>query len=677
MEQPCQRKEFFYDTNPFDAAYSQNIQGRLAAVRYKSCNLYQAPYSQTFLEMYSYTPGGLTTKKRFRVERSPGGNGDLDGVWTYDSEGKMTSVAIPKSSTYSYGYDSMGRVYSMNRDGEGPVVNGIGYGPAGELMTMVKGGALYENRTYNDRLQLRTLQVGTRNITYNYGAGGTNNGQIVSQVEDGETIAYQYDELKRLASASATGAMTWTQSYNYDGFGNLVSMGASGNGGGGGPTAGSQVINPATNKPFSGYSAAGLPNFGGWDNDNRMVVATGPGSNPEYLAYSPSGKRVWNQGVRLVDPFTQETVQEVWFWSPQGQRLAFYSLSNTGAPVFTFQSANLYMGGKLINQPTDRLGSVGKFYPYGAERNPTGQSGEKFATYFHDANVGLYYADQRWHGTWGRFATPDPYQASGGPADPGSWNRYAYTWGDPINNIDPEGTTVCYNLGVFVFCFDSVTVSAQISGGGGPRGGGGGGVNLPSLEIGPDGMLFLFLNNVGPSISSGSSSRGEMGGNRRGSGEPTRGRVGNDTPTVPGTYACRSTLHVAPFDRLGPTGAGPLRHDYLCTLDGQGNWTCGGQGPSGNPFGSPGANDSGSGFTRTNCALISTNSALTECVDNRLQDPDRGYYDVTCLSGVNCQRWARDVRSACGLNPPSTPPTNLGPDGNPQNCSLGRLLCNN
>ncbi|MBX9602621.1 MAG: hypothetical protein K2X35_16575 [Bryobacteraceae bacterium] len=392
--------------------------------------------------MYSYTPGGLTTKKRFRVERSPGGNGDLDGVWTYDSEGKMTSVAIPKSSTYSYGYDSMGRVYSMNRDGEGPVVNGIGYGPAGELMTMVKGGALYENRTYNDRLQLRTLQVGTRNITYNYGAGGTNNGQIVSQVEDGETIAYQYDELKRLASASATGAMTWTQSYNYDGFGNLVSMGASGNGGGGGPTAGSQVINPATNKPFSGYSAAGLPNFGGWDNDNRMVTAFGPGSNPEYLVYSPSGKRVWNQGVRLVDPFTQETVQEVWFWSPQGQRLAFYSLSNTGAPVFTFQSANLYMGGKLINQPTDRLGSVGKFYPYGAERNPTGQSGEKFATYFHDANVGLYYADQRWHlGT--RFATPDPYQASGGPADPGSWNRYAYVGGDPGNRVDPAGLFFC------------------------------------------------------------------------------------------------------------------------------------------------------------------------------------------------------------------------------------------
>jgi hypothetical protein len=41
---------------------------------------------------------------------------------------------------------------------------------------------------------------------------------------------------------------------------------------------------------------------------------------------------------------------------------------------------------------------------------------------------------------YGRFMTPDPYAASGGPSDPQSWNRYAYTRGDPVNRFDPRGT---------------------------------------------------------------------------------------------------------------------------------------------------------------------------------------------------------------------------------------------
>jgi hypothetical protein len=43
--------------------------------------------------------------------------------------------------------------------------------------------------------------------------------------------------------------------------------------------------------------------------------------------------------------------------------------------------------------------------------------------------------------------TPDPYMAGGAtkgsvnnPGDPGSWNRYAYTRGDPVNRADPSGT---------------------------------------------------------------------------------------------------------------------------------------------------------------------------------------------------------------------------------------------
>ena len=43
--------------------------------------------------------------------------------------------------------------------------------------------------------------------------------------------------------------------------------------------------------------------------------------------------------------------------------------------------------------------------------------------------------------------TPDPYRASGGPADPGSWNRYAYVQGDPVNFYDPSGQLIAVPLG--------------------------------------------------------------------------------------------------------------------------------------------------------------------------------------------------------------------------------------
>lgn len=77
---------------------------------------------------------------------------------------------------------------------------------------------------------------------------------------------------------------------------------------------------------------------------------------------------------------------------------------------------------------------------YGDEITSTSNDREKFATYTRDSYTGLDYADQRYYAsTYGRFNTADPYQASGGPSSPASWNRYVYTLGDPINGSDPTG----------------------------------------------------------------------------------------------------------------------------------------------------------------------------------------------------------------------------------------------
>jgi hypothetical protein len=71
MEDPCQTLNCSYDTNPFDAMFTQNGWGRLVAVEYKrvlattGCGLESG--GAKFVEIYSYTAAGLVAKKRLRV----------------------------------------------------------------------------------------------------------------------------------------------------------------------------------------------------------------------------------------------------------------------------------------------------------------------------------------------------------------------------------------------------------------------------------------------------------------------------------------------------------------------------------------------------------------------------------------------------------------------------------
>ena len=100
----------------------------------------------------------------------------------------------------------------------------------------------------------------------------------------------------------------------------------------------------------------------------------------------------------------------------------------------------------------------------------------KFATYTRDAATGLDYADQRYYASqFGRFMSADPYMASGGPGDPGSWNRYAYLSNDPINFYDLSGNNeAAPGDGFCPAEFSSCGEWDWVYGGGGGGGGGGG-----------------------------------------------------------------------------------------------------------------------------------------------------------------------------------------------------------
>ncbi len=424
-----------------------------------------------FTETYGYSQAGqktnkglqitqyLTEQDQWGINHSGPATLDLESVYTYDTEARMTSVQSP-GGYYGYGYDTMERLSTMtNLNTSSSIITGTTYDPANRLLSI--SGNLNESRTYNVMGQLTQITSGwygtpMLNVSYNY-SSTQNNGKVASQTDhmSGEQVVYAYDALNRLASAGATNS-SWGQSYAYDGFGNLLDQTVTA---GTAPSL-SVVYNAATNQQTTDCTDANGNVLGAtvggncygpsysYDAKNRISAAAG---GTMFYTYAPDNKRVWRYGT---DGNGTQTSSEIAFWSVTGKKLFTCNLTpgtavlqnNVYVEILNcpIVAANSYFGGKLISNGIlfpvqDRLGSIGKFYPWGQEKpSATTNNTEKFTGYFRDSETGLDYADQRYHQPgMGRFLSVD--RGAPTPNNPGSWNRYAYVQGDPVNSADHSG----------------------------------------------------------------------------------------------------------------------------------------------------------------------------------------------------------------------------------------------
>jgi RHS repeat-associated protein len=239
---------------------------------------------------------------------------------------------------------------------------------------------------------------------------------------------YTYNVLNQFTQVSMLrGAPHQTRTFSFDGFGNLWAET---------PTKGSApqatyLVDSATNR--LGGAGLGYDNAGNltstpdmtmsYDGENRLAQFQRYDSTVQ-LAYNAFNQRV-RKRVNYGFPIR-------YIYGPDGKLLR--TEQNYSQP-----KNNIYFAGRLIwsggygGVVPDRLGTVGGRYPYGEDSNI-------FATYEGEGDGGLMYAMNRHYSSqFMRFTSPDPYQASGGPADPQSWNRYAYVGNDPVNFVDPQG----------------------------------------------------------------------------------------------------------------------------------------------------------------------------------------------------------------------------------------------
>ena len=312
---------------------------------------------------------------------------------------------------------------------------------------------------------------------------GANNGRIASSTDhqSGELVNYTYDSLNRLVKAETAGA-GWGDAYTYDGFGNLLGMTPTKQGG----LTSSTPVDAATNRlvgvnyDANGNQTGDAITVNGWDVENRLATQISGGYGGMAYAYDPFGRRAlknWNSdptgqhgGTGFTDgnsgPAT--ATWEFYFYGITGQKLVTiecgYHDEGGAGPTPSCQignngyNTNVYFGGKLLSAngvrvATDRLGSVRNsngqlmnYFPYGQERTTTADGREKFATYFRDG-VGQDYAEQRYYGNGaGRFLSPDRGGTGTEKRDPVTWNRYAYVAGDPVNLHDPRGRELMFAI---------------------------------------------------------------------------------------------------------------------------------------------------------------------------------------------------------------------------------------
>ncbi len=183
-----------------------------------------------------------------------------------------------------------------------------------------------------------------------------------------------------------------------------------------------------------------------YDKANRITAVSGSASAS--YAYDSDNLRIYAENA--------SGAETIYFYGVDGKKLATYTYTmityeGYSEVQLTQQSENVYFLGKLISAEgntvqTDRLGSVrsggpGNLgyqaqYPYGVEYTVTANDREKYATYTRDSATGLDYAMNRYYSSqWGRFLSADPNQQSASPGNPGTWNLYGYTIGDPVNLI--------------------------------------------------------------------------------------------------------------------------------------------------------------------------------------------------------------------------------------------------
>ncbi len=425
---------------------------------------------------FEYTPLGIDGALQLQSESNDGWYNQHMGYF-YDALGRM-SQRWSAESPETFTYDSLGRLATYAGDNGKSSYSYLGQSglsssrvhtyPETNPTTTLTTTYSYDT-TVNDR---RLLGINHPNVgrSYSFGYSYTENSvpktdryNIRSETEIappahpwvGQTWTYNYDKSDRLLSA--VGGVTGTYDWQYDKLDN--------------PT---RAQNPSyTDSPiYNGHNqltkfawwqnvthdAAGNTVADGnrtykWDFEGRLIQIAFP-NTPGYVltyGYDGLGRRIVNK-VDNQGSITQLT--RVWC----GERPCQLRNNTLSLRRYLLNGEYDNVSGERSLYLTDSRGSVRDFVSvlngarigaldytaYGQQRQVTGtQPHFQYAGLLWDGQAGLSFSYTRpYEAGLARWLTRDWIREQGGI------NMYAYTGGNPVMNVDPQGTFLLPAAGV-------------------------------------------------------------------------------------------------------------------------------------------------------------------------------------------------------------------------------------
>ncbi len=192
--------------------------------------------------------------------------------------------------------------------------------------------------------------------------------------------------------------------------------------------------------------------------------ASGAEARPHTTEYRPSSPHlvnlIYDALGRMVEQQRGTAYQEI-VYGPGGSKLALMNgqtLTKAFVPLPGGATAVYTSTGLAYYRHSDHLGSSrlastasrtlyysGAYAPFGESYAETGTTDRSFTGNNEDTVTGTadfmfreYSSNQQ-----GRWISPDPAGIGAvDPADPQSWNRYAYVSNSPLNSVDPLGLVV-------------------------------------------------------------------------------------------------------------------------------------------------------------------------------------------------------------------------------------------